>query len=207
MPTPRLWLSKRMVAKSRARRTSRRKSRRRTRLPHDMIDQLRVPVARGTLEAADQVGRTRDAFETCCERTFRWGQHGHAQPHGMRRAMRMAHAGCRINVGMRLREASERGDRRRAVSSRCGTWAPGPVCVWIADDADGSGSARQDQSSKLEITRLRERGKRGFDSSRRNRNKTLDAPYIACNANFNIQPNFRQELEQKLMAPADHPGA
>jgi hypothetical protein len=39
--------------------------------------------------------------------------------------------------------------------------------------------------------------KRGFDSSRRNRNKTLDAPYIACNADFNIQPNFRQELEQK----------
>ena len=143
----RLWLSKRMVAKSRARRTSRRKSRRRTRLPHDMIDRLRVPVARGTLEAADQVGRTRDAFETCCERTFRWGQHGHAQPHGVRRAMRMAHAGCRINVGMRLREASERGDRRRAVSSRCGTWAPGPVCVWIAADADGSGSARhQDQT-------------------------------------------------------------
>jgi len=142
MPTPRLWLSKRMVAKSRARRTSRRRSK----LPHDMIDQLRVPVARGTLEAADQVGRTRDAFETCCERTFRWGQHGHAQPHGMRRAMRMAHAGCRINVGMRLREASERGDRRRAVSSRCGTWAPGPVCVWIAADADGSGSARQDQT-------------------------------------------------------------
>jgi hypothetical protein len=46
--------------------------------------------------------------------------------------------------------------------------------------------------------------KRGFDSSRRNRNKILDAPYIACNADFNIQPNFRQELEQKLMAPADH---
>lgn len=126
----------------------------------------------------------------------------------MRRAMRMAHAGCRINVGMRLREASERGDRRRAVSSRCGTWAPGPVCVWIAADADGSGSARHPATIKrLQAGNNKAAGKRGFDSSRRNRNKTLDAPYIACNADFNIQPNFRQELEQKLMAPADHPGA
>ena len=70
------------------------------------------------------------------------------------------------DVGMRLHEASERGDRRRAVSSRCGTWAPGPVCVWIAADADGSGSARrQDQSSKLETTRLRERGKRNWENA------------------------------------------
>jgi hypothetical protein len=64
------------------------------------------------------------------------------------------------------------------------------------------------QAGMLDIThRLRDGKRRGFDSSRRNRNKTLDAPYIACNADFNIQPNFRQELEQKLMAPADHPGA
>ncbi len=67
---------------------------------------------------------------------------------------------------------------------------------------DGSGSARQDQSYKLETTINKAAGKRGFDSRHGGIEiKSLDAPYIACNADFNIQPNFRQEHEQKLMAP------
>jgi hypothetical protein len=66
-------------------------------------------------------------------------------------------------------------------------------------DGSASGSARQDQSYKLETTRLRENA----DSIRHGgiEIKSLDAPCIACNADFNIQPNFRQEIEQKLMAP------
>lgn len=107
-------------------------------------------------------------------------------------------------VGMRLREASERGDRRRAVSSRCGTWAPGPVCsVWIAADADGSGSAGQDQKVQAGNNKA---ARENADSIRHVGGieiKSLDAPYIACNAAILTFNRIFVKLEQKLMAPAD----
>jgi hypothetical protein len=76
--------------------------------------------------------------------------------------------------------------------------------VWIAADAGTAPAPR----GKIKVTRL-ETTEQGCGKTRIRFDirhggieiKSLDAPYIACNADFNIQPNFRQELEQKLMAP------